>query len=169
MNPVYAHILIVHVPVVGALFTLAVMIAGAVIGDRKMTLLGCGFTVICAATAAVAYGTGPPAYETVAPTLSESTKELAEQHALLGRAAFIITLLTGVVALQVILRTAAAESPSPWVTRVLIALLVALAAILIWTAKLGGGIAHPHARLTSRSGESNLIAEFRPSVPHPAD
>ena len=32
MNPVYAHILIVHVPVVGALFTLAVMIAGAVIG-----------------------------------------------------------------------------------------------------------------------------------------
>ncbi len=63
MNPVYAHILIVHVPVVGVVFTLAVMVFGAVTGERKTALFGCALTVICALAAVAAYATGPPAYE----------------------------------------------------------------------------------------------------------
>ncbi len=151
MNPVYAHIMIVHVPVVGVVFTIAVMLFGAITGERKIALFGCALTVVCAVAAIAAYATGPPAYESVESTLDEPTRTLAERHAVAGRAAFILTLLAGIVALQALLRTAAAEMPSPWLIRGLAVLLLVLAGILGWTAHLGGGLAHPE----SRSSESS--------------
>jgi len=163
MNPVYTHILIVHVPVVGALFSLTVVAVGTALRDRRIELLGCALTVVCAIAAAAAYGTGPPAYEALEPQMAESTRALAEQHALVGRGAFILTLLTGIVALQVLLRTAAAEMPSPWVMRGIVVLLLLLAGTLTWSAHLGGMIAHPEARGPTAVPE----AGSRPTGPRP--
>ena len=146
MNPVYAHVLIVHLPVVGTLFTFAVLVFAAAVGDRRTVLFGCALAVVCAAAAAAAYGTGPPAYEVVGAAVDEPTRALAEQHAVMGRVAFVLGIVAGIIALQALLRAAAAEDPSPWVVRALAALLLLLAGILSWTAHLGGGIAHPEAR-----------------------
>jgi len=146
MTAPYTHIVIVHLPVVGLIFTLAVTLLGLFLDDRRLILIGCAFTVMCAVGAAVAYGSGPPAFDQLRGGLDKTTVALAEQHAIVGRAAFIGAVLAGVVALQGLLRTAAADGPSPWLVRVLAALLIIVTGLMAWTAHLGGGIRHPEAR-----------------------
>jgi len=146
MTAPYTHIVIVHLPVVGLIFTLAVTLLGLFLDDRRLILIGCAFTVMCAVGAAVAYGSGPPAFDQLRGGLDKTTVALAEKHAIVGRAAFIGAILAGVVALQGLLRTAAADGPSPWLVRVLAALLIIVTGLMAWTAHLGGGIRHPEAR-----------------------
>lgn len=146
MTAPFTHIVIVHLPVVGLIFTLAVTLLGLFFDDRRLILIGCAFTVCCAIGAAVAYGSGPPAFDQVRGGFDKTTVALAEQHAIVGRAAFIGAILAGVVALQGLLRTAADDGPSPWLVRGLAALLIVVAGLMAWTAHLGGGIRHPEAR-----------------------
>ena len=146
MTAAYTHIVIVHLPVVGLIFTLAVTLLGLFFDDRRLILIGCAFTVMCAVGTAVAYGSGPPAFDQLRGGLDKAAVEIAEQHAVIGRTAFIGAVLAGVVALQGLLRTAAADGPSPWLVRVLAALLIVVTGLMAWTAHLGGGIRHPEAR-----------------------
>ena len=146
MTAAYTHIVIVHLPVIGVMFTLAVMLLGLFFSDRRLILIGCAFAVVCAVGAAVAYGSGPPAFEQLRGGLDDATLELAERHALVGRAAFIGAIFAGIVALQGLLRTAADDGPSPWLARGLAVLLIIVAGLMAWTAHLGGGIRHPEAR-----------------------
>lgn len=157
MTAAYTHIVIVHLPVVGLVFTLVVMLLGLFFTDRRLILTGCAFTVVCAVGAVIAYGSGPPALEQLRAGFDNATVALAEQHAVIGRAAFIGAILAGIVALQALLRTAADEGPSPWLVRGLAALLIVVAVLMAWTAHLGGGIRHPEVR-----GESSSAAtEYR--------
>jgi len=145
MTAAYTHIVIVHLPVVGLIFTVAVTLLGLFFNDRRLILIGCAFTVVCAVGSAVAYGSGPPAFDQLRGGLDKATMELAEQHAVIGRAAFIGAILAGIVALQGLLRTAADDGPSPWLVRGLAVLLIVVAGLMAWTAHLGGGIRHPEA------------------------
>jgi uncharacterized membrane protein len=155
MSAAFLHVLVVHLPVIGVLFTLAVLTVGAVANDRRIILMGWVFLVVCAVGAAVAYGSGPPAFESLKNGLDDPTRELAEQHAVIGRAAFILMVLAGIIALQGLLRTASAEQPSRWLVRGLIALLLVAAVLLGWTAHLGGGIRHPEARSATSPGDAS--------------
>lgn len=149
MTAAYTHIIIVHLPVVGLMFTLAVTLLGLFFNDRRLILIGCAFTVVCALGAVVAYGSGPTALEQVRGGFDKATVTLAEEHAVIGRAAFIGAIFAGIVALQGLLRTAADDGPSPWLVRGLVILLIIVAGLMAWTAHLGGGIRHPEARRTS--------------------
>lgn len=156
MTAAYTHLVFVHLPVVGLLFTLAVMVLGLVFVDRRLVLIGCGFTVVCSVGAVVAYGSGPTALEQLQVGFDKETIALAEQHAVIGRASFIGAILAGVVALQGLLRTAADEGPSPWFVRGLTVLLLVVACLMAWTAHLGGGIRHPEARSGSTIQNSEI-------------
>ncbi len=149
LTAAYTHIVIGHLPVVGLIFTLVVTLLGLFFSDRRLILIGCAFTVVCAIGAVIAYGSGPPAFDQLRGGLDKATVELAEQHAVIGRAAFIGAILAGIVALQGLLRTAADDGPSPWLGRGLAALLIVVAGLMAWTAHLGGGIRHPEARSES--------------------
>lgn len=157
MTAALTHVLVVHLPVIGVFFTLAVALIGAATGDRRMIFTGWVFLVVCAVGAAVAYGSGPPAFEQLKAGFDEATRELAERHALVSRAAFMATILAGLVALQALLRTAAAEEPSPWLVRGLAAFLLVVAGLLVWAAHLGGSIRHQEARI----GANNARTESR--------
>lgn len=151
MTAAYTHIVIVHLPVVGLVFTLAVTLLGLFFNDRRLILIGCAFTVACAVGAVIAYGSGPPALEQIRGGLDKATVALAEEHAVIGRAAFIGAVLAGIVALQGLLRSSAGDGPSPWLVRGLAILLLVVAGLMAWTAHLGGGIRHPEARTQSTS------------------
>ena len=158
MTAAYTHIVFVHLPVVGLMFTLAVLLLGLFFKDRRLTVIGFAFALACAGGAVVAYGTGPPALDQIRGALDKNTVTLAEQHAVIGRAAFIGAALAGIVALQGLLRNAADDGPSPWLVRGLAILLIIVAGLMAWTAHLGGGIRHPEARDQSTT-------EFRGSQP----
>jgi len=153
MTAAYTHIVIVHLPVVGLFFTLVITLLGLFFSDRRLILIACAFTVACAIGAVIAYGSGPPALEQLRGGLDKSTVALAEEHAVVGRAAFIGAILAGIVALQGLLRTAADDGLSPWLVRGLAVLLIVVAGLMAWTAHLGGGIRHPEAR-----GKSSPVA-----------
>ena len=146
MTSAYVHIVIVHLPVVGLFFTLVVSLLGLYFKDQRLILIGCAFTIVCALGAVVAYGSGPPALEHIQGGLDQATMSLAEEHAVMGRAAFITMILAGLIALQGLLRTAADDGPPPWLVRGLAILLVITAGLMAWTAHLGGGVRHPEAR-----------------------
>ena len=146
MSPAYLHLVIVHLPVVGLMLTLVIMVLGLIFTDRRLVLIGCAFTVICSIGAIVAYASGPPALEQLRGSFDKATIAVAEHHAVIGRAAFIAAILAGVVSLQGLLRTAAGEDPTPWLVRGLLVLLIVVACLMAWTAHLGGGIRHPEAR-----------------------
>ena len=156
MSAALTHVVFVHLPVIGVLFTLVIAIIGAITGDRRMIFTGWIFVVVCAIGAAVAYGSGPPAFEQLKTGFDQETRAIAEQHALVGRAAFLGAVLSGIVALQALLRTAAAEEPSRWLIRGLVGVLLVVAVLLAWAAHLGGSIRHPEARI----GQSQVHQGF---------
>jgi len=161
MSAALLHVVVVHVPVVGVFFTLAVLIIGAITHDRRFVLTGFAFVIVCATGAAIAYASGPPAYEQLKPNADPIIRDLAERHAMIGRAAFIVTTLAGLVAIQSLLRTASDREPSRWLTRALAALILVAAGLLVWTAHLGGALRHPAARGFAESREAHRTEALR--------
>jgi len=145
MSAVHLHLAVVHLPVVGCLFV-AVLLAVAVWrrSDLLFTTAAC-LLVACAVGAAVAYYSGPPAYEQVRPRLVDG-EEVVERHALLGRASFVGMVLLGVLAIQALLRSAAADGPPPWLRWALLAGTLLMCWLLAWTAHLGGAVRHDELR-----------------------
>ncbi len=146
MSAPQLHLLIVHVPVIGVFFALLVAGAAQWWKDERLMKLGLVMLLLCGISAGIAYASGPPTYEKLMPVMSEETMNLAETHAGVARGTFIFCVLTGLFALQLLIRAAGGEAIPRWVGPVLLALLLALSIALAWTAHLGGLIRHPELR-----------------------
>lgn len=154
MTAAYVHVVIVHLPVVGFLFTFVLTLLGLLFRDRRLVLIGCSFALVCAVGAAVAYGSGPPAFEQLRDGFDGETRDMAQYHAVIGRAAFIGAIVAGLLALQALLRSAADDGPSPWLARSLVLILLVVAVTMAWAARLGGVLRHPEARSAPQEAEA---------------
>jgi uncharacterized membrane protein len=146
MNPIVVHVVVVHVPVVGLLFAALTALAAAVWDDRRLMILALAFTALCAIAGVVAYGSGPAAYERLRAGLEPADIAMADGHAILGKISFAALVLLGVGVLQTALRWSGGTPPPRWASWALTAVLFLAAALLAYTAHLGGGIRHPEVR-----------------------
>lgn len=145
MTATELHLAIVHLPVVGCWFV-AVLLAVAIWRRSELLFLtAAGLLLLCTAGAVTAYYSGPPAYEQVKSRLVAG-EEAVEQHAVLGRAAFVGMVLLAVLALQAVLRTAAGEDAARWLRWALLVGTLLLCWLLAWTAHLGGAVRHDELR-----------------------
>jgi hypothetical protein len=146
MNMAHLHLLLNHLPVIGTVFTVALLSFGLFRRSPEITRVSLGMLAIVALTAGGVYLTGEPAEEVV-EGLPGVTEALIERH---EEAALIATVLLGVVgavALGGLIAFRLDPSRSVGrVGRVVLVLAIAPTAMMARVAYLGGQIRHEEIR-----------------------
>lgn len=140
MNIVHLHLLLNHVPVVGALVSLLLFAAALLLRETVSTKFALAFTTGIAVIAVAVYFTGGPAEEVV-EKLAGVTETAIERH---EEAAEVTTVVTGILgALSLLALVVFRAKPAPrWVAVAGFAGTVVISALMGWTANLGGQIRH---------------------------
>ena len=165
-NPVYLHLAINHLPVIGMMIAWIVLAFGAVTRDRACAILGMILVCGTAASTVLVVSAGEEAYQMVLPVLDGPARERLDLHA--DVAGEWIQQIYGVAGIALLGTLMAVARPS-WTTPA--ASLVGLLTIggLLSAgniAKSGGEIRHPaFARETSPS--RTALLEAAPSSPQP--
>ena len=140
MNWVHIHLLLNHVPVIGIVLAVPILAWG--IGRRSEEVIRLSLVLLAALAAVtiVVYLTGEPAEEAVEGLsgVSESLIERHEEAALLATAAFAAI---GALALAGLIRFRRGPIPRRFAA-VVLGLALVPAAMVGWTANLGGEIRH---------------------------
>ncbi len=144
MNSAHLHLMLNHFPVVGLVFTLALLGWGALRKNPSLTKAGFAALVVVAMLAVPAFLTGEPA-EKIAEPLPGVSHPIIEQHEDVAKAAFIVTLVAGVAALLGLWLTRGRAVAAWCASSVLLVALVA-AGLMAWAANLGGKVRHTEIR-----------------------
>jgi len=145
VNAAHIHLLLNHLPVVGTLFGLALLLWAMVSANAEMKKGALGLLVLAALTALPVYLTGEPAEELVAP-LAGVSQPAIESHEDSAKLSAIAAGLMGASALLA-LKSARSRREIPAVLGVIVLILaVVTAGLMARTANLGGRIHHIEAR-----------------------
>ncbi|MEM9596618.1 MAG: DUF2231 domain-containing protein [Acidobacteriota bacterium] len=145
MTAAHIHLMVVHLPVVGCPLVLALLVLGHLLREDLLLRVGYGLLVMCAAFGAMAYYSGPSAYELLEARLAPE-KAWVEHHAVLARVAFVGLVLLGVVAAQALLQFFQEEPPARALRLGILVGTAVLCYLLAWSAHAGGQIGHPEIR-----------------------
>ena len=152
MSILHLHLLLNHVPVVGAAFLVLIFGIAAVRRDSGLARMGLILCVLLAAVTGVVYLTGGAAEETVEKIrgVSELSISLHEEAAEVAMIAFAAV---GVLAFGslIIFRN---RQISRAVTVAALTCTLVVSGILAWTANLGGNIRHTELQAGPVSGAS---------------
>ncbi len=96
--------------------------------------------IILAAIAGVAYYTGPEAADWTKQVLASFPQDQVENHALWGRIAMIIQVITGLLGIMGWASILQEETPDRKIITLLLVLLIANTFVMLYTAHLGGMI-----------------------------
>ena len=140
MNAAHLHVALVHLPVVGVFFIVALLALSLWLRSDLLLKTACGFTLLSAAGAAGAYFSGGYAYDLMKPDLAE---ELVENHAVIGRAFFVVMVLCGLLAAGCLAQFLQEETPAPALRWSFLLALLVCVWTGAWAAHLGGLMRHP--------------------------
>lgn len=145
MNPAHLHLAINHLPVVGLLLALGVLICGRCIKNEATMRVGFWLFIASALFAIPAYVSGEPA-EDMVEKLPGIAKAYIERHESAAAASLAATLLVGAIAASVLFQARNGRTLNP--AGVFIVMLTALLAFggMAYAAKLGGEIHHQEIR-----------------------
>jgi hypothetical protein len=143
MNGVHLHLLVNHLPVIGSIFAILMLIWSLVRKNTELARAALGLFVIAAITGLVAYFTGEPA-EHVAEDIAGVSRSAVHAHEESAELATVLLGGYGIFALGalVYLRKRAAAFPRKLMV-VALALSFIPAGAMGWTANQGGKIRHP--------------------------
>jgi len=144
MNGAHAHIVINHFPVVGLVFSLALLGAAYYLRNETLGRAGLIALIAIAVIAVPVYLTGEPAEEVV-EGFAFVSEEVIEPHEEAGLITFITLLAIGVIALVGLVASRGKALPRWLVPTALVMNLIA-AGWIGYTAYLGGKIVHQEAR-----------------------
>lgn len=144
MNEAQLHLLTNHLPVMGSLFTVLLLLWGLIRRSDEVKKVAMGAMVLVAITAVPAYLSGEPAEEVVEelPGVSEA---YIEQHEAMGKFALISAIGMGVIALGALVFSRGKSLGAPLASIMLVANLF-VAGVMAYTAHLGGQIRHTEIR-----------------------
>lgn len=145
MNAAHIHLMVVHLPVVLCPLVLVLLAWGQLRHNDVYLRQGYTILILCAAAGVVAFYSGPSAFELLQEKLV-AERDLVEDHAAIARAAFIVTLVGGVLALQALLQFAQEEPPARWLRTTILMTTLLACYLMAWSAHLGGQIRHPEVR-----------------------
>lgn len=147
MSILHLHLLLNHVPVVGAAFLVLLFAVAVIRRDEKLAKMGLIFSVLLAAVTAAVYFTGGAAEE-VAENItgvSELSISLHEETAEISTIAFSVM---GTLSLMYLIIARRKPVPRSAAMTALAATLI-VSGLLAWTANLGGNIRHTELRTAS--------------------
>lgn len=141
MDPVYAHLTLNHVPVIGTLIAL-VLLAGAFLRrSDELARAALWLLVVMSLFGVVAFLTGEPAEERVEhlPGFSENA---IHEHEEAAEPTLIAIIVMGVAALGALVAFWKKPQLPRWVVVAVLVAALVCAGLLGWTARLGGQIRH---------------------------
>ena len=159
MSIVHIHLLLNHVPVVGAALG-AVLLAYAVIRrSSEVAKLSLALFAALAVLTVAVFFTGEPAEEAIEhlPGFSDASVEAHEELALLSTIAFVALGALGLTALVYFHRRLLPR----WVAVTGLALSLTISGMMAVTANLGGQIRHSEIRADARLGSADGDDEQR--------
>lgn len=144
MSPISLHLLSCHVPLVGGVFVLGLLVAGMRREDRSLLSAADIATLAVTAFCAVAWATGPAARAALGPWLDPAGGAFADRHSTLGELSMIAWGLAGAFALWgIFLR----DAPHPaWRRPVVLGLVLIGLGSAGWAGYEGGRIRHEEIR-----------------------
>ena len=142
MSAGHLHLLTVHLPVVLCPLALVLFLFARLRYDTPAARIARWLIVASAVVGVPAYFSGPPAFESMESELAPM-RDLVEQHAVLGRAAFFGLVLLALTALQTTLKEMQEEPVPGWLHGIVVVGTLLLSYVLAWTGHLGGVIRRP--------------------------
>ena len=144
MNPAHAHLVLNHLPFLGALFVSILLAVGVARKSSELVRVALYFAVATSLLAIPTYLTGKSA-EQIAESLPEVSNFIMEDHEETALFALVALELCGALALGGLVAFRQAETPK-WLARGLLVGLIISLSLTAWTAYLGGQIRHTEAR-----------------------
>ena len=153
LNPAHVHLLLNHIPVMGVLFGLLVLLIGFYWKNDQVKRASFVVLVVAALAAGVVYLNGESAEEVVEgmPGVTETVIEPHESAALW---ALILTALTGVLAILGLYAGRGARRLSTPLTMAILLLVLISGVAMARTANLGGKIRHTEIRGASATTDT---------------
>ena len=154
MSWVHLHLLLNHVPLLGAAFATVLLAFAMLKGSDELKKVSLGAFVIAALIAIPVYLTGEPAEEVVEklPGVSEA---IIGRHEDAAFVALIIILVLGAVALAGLGIFRRNRRIPLWFCSVALLLSLVAGGVMGWTANLGGQVRHSEVRDGSASAPSS--------------
>ncbi len=157
------HLILNHVPVIGALWALLLVLVALVKPTPALTRLALVFTLLVGVATVPAYLSGEPAEEVV-EHLPGTGESALHDHEEMGEKALAAGIAAGVVALIALFWSARSRSRRGPLAATLLVLLVA-AALLGWTGHLGGKVRRPELR-SGNSAPAETLPAAEPDEEH---
>lgn len=158
---VHLHLMAAHVPVIGILLLLPLLLIALVRRSDELSKVGLLGIAAIAATAVAVYFTGEPTEEGLEhfPGISRAMIERHESVAMISTVALVVF---GVLALGALIRIRRGRLPRGIVIAALLGT-AALTGAFAWTANLGGQIRH--SEITTSGAPLNGAASFARQIP----
>jgi len=157
MSILHLHLVLNHVPVVGALFALLLFASAIVLRETVSTKFALGFTAAIAAVSVVVYFTGGAAEEAV-EKLAGVTERSIERHEEAAELTTIAMSILGGLSLVALFVFRARKAPR-WVAMAGLVGTVIVSTLMGWTANLGGQIRHTEIQGTSNQQQADHDSE----------
>lgn len=167
MNGAHMHLLVNHLPVIGSIFAILMLIWSLIRKNTEIARAALGLFVIAAITGLAAYFTGEPAEE-VAEEIAGVTRNAIHAHEESAELATVLLGGYGVFALGALLylRKRTVEFPRRFVALALVLSFIPAGA-MGWTANQGGKIRHPEitgagAPMATSGGSTDVAGRENP-------
>ena len=148
MNPTHVHLLMNHLPVLGSVFGLGLLLFGLWRASEEIKKTALGVFVLVALAAVPVYLTGEPAEDGV-KHMAGVSKPAIEHHEDAASVALTIVAVLGFVALVALVIWRGDRRLPLWLSILLIVAAVTAVGAMAWTAYLGGPIRHSEIRAKS--------------------
>lgn len=157
MDAAHIHLLLNHVPVLGAIFGILLLAFAAWRRKDESTKVSLATFAVVGAAAVVVYLTGEPAEELVEglPGFSEAFMERHEEAALIATIGAGIMGIVALAGLWLYRRRAVAG----WFRTLSLVLGLGVVGLMGWTANLGGQVLHAEIRPAAAAGTAGEIEE----------
>jgi uncharacterized membrane protein len=144
MNAVHLHLMLTHIPVLGTIFALLLLVVGMLKRSDELKKVAFWAFAVFAVFAIPVFLTGEPTEKVVEriPGVSEAVIESHEEAATI---AFGVILSLGAIALAGVMFLRSRPVPQ-WFAVSVLALAIATSGLLGWTANLGGKVRHTEIR-----------------------
>lgn len=141
VDPLRAHLLLNHIPVIGVVLALLVLAAAMARRNNELARAACLILAGMALVGVPVFYTGEPAEDRV-ERLPGFSKTVIYEHEEAAEKAFIALSLLGAVALAGLGAFRRRPELPRWFVAAVLALALLSAGLLAWTANLGGHIRH---------------------------
>lgn len=155
MTGAHLHLLVNHLPILGALFALALLAASLVWAPDVLRRTALVALVGVGIAGAVANFTGEPAEDAIRG-FPGVRRAVIHDHEEMGEASFYAAAALGVVALAALVRWRRAPVPRP-VTLVVLLGAVAVSGMMAYTGLLGGRVRHTEVRPGATEADAMTI------------